>query len=361
MAQDPSRDVAADEMPEELAPRHLGARVLQLGAFAALTVAAVTALPGLGDVRSRFTHADLALVVLAGVLELASCLSYVLAFRGVFCAEVSWRFSYELGMAEQATNVLLPTGGAGGLALGAWALRRGGLQTDYIARRSVAFFVITSAPNFICAALFGLGITAGVLHARAPTAVTGILGGLALAVIVAVVLLPRLRPWIRSRRAPGRLRGVIQTGSLTLGDGVADAGALLRSGRPSVFAGSLGYLGFDVAALAVTFAAFGGSLPFAGLLFGYVVGQLGGLIPLPGGIGGTDGGLVGGLVLVGAPLSQAAAAVLAYRAFQLGIPALLGSIAFLQLRRTLRRSSAPAVLCAPLADPLPVVVLPARR
>jgi hypothetical protein len=66
-------------------------------------------------------------------------------------------------------------------------------------------------------------------------------------------------------------------------------------------------------------------------------------------------------VLVGAPLSQAAAGVLAYRAFQLGIPALLGSIAFVQLRRTLRRSAAPAMLCAPLAEPLPVAALSGRR
>jgi uncharacterized membrane protein YbhN (UPF0104 family) len=361
MGQETPARAAADDMPEELAPRHLGARVLQLGGLAALTVAAISALPGLSDVRARFANADPALVVLAAVCEVASCLSYVLAFRGVFCAQVGWRFSYELGMAEQATNVLLPTGGAGGLALGAWALRRGGLSTDYIARRSVAFFVITSAPNFICAALFGLGLAAGVLHGHAPTAATAVLGALALGVIVLVVLLPRLGPWIRARPAPGRLRGVVQTGSLKVGDGVSDAGALLRSGRPSVIAGSLGYLGFDVAALAATYAGFGGRLPVAALLFGYVVGQLGGLVPLPGGIGGTDGGLVGGLALVGAPLAQAAAAVLAYRAFQLGIPALLGSVAFVQLRRTLRRSSAPAVLCAPLAEPLPVSALPTRR
>ena len=35
-------------------------------------------------------------------------------------------------MAEQAANVLLPTGGAGGLALGAWALRRIGMPADRI-------------------------------------------------------------------------------------------------------------------------------------------------------------------------------------------------------------------------------------
>jgi uncharacterized membrane protein YbhN (UPF0104 family) len=91
-------------------------------------------------------------------------------------------------------------------------------------------------------------------------------------------------------------------------------------------------------------------------VFGYTIGQLGGLIPLPGGIGGTDGGLIGAMVLYGAPLSQTAAAVLAYRTFQLGIPAILGAIAFVQLRRTLRASDQPTNLCAPLAEPIPIRV-----
>ena len=45
----------------------------------------------------------------------------------------------------------------------------------------------------------------------------------------------------------------------------------------------------------------------------------------------------------------AAAAVLAYRAFQLGVPAVLGVMAFLRLRRTLDRSPSPAAACAELA------------
>jgi hypothetical protein len=44
--------------------------------------------------------------------------------------------------------------------------------------------------------------------------------------------------------------------------------------------------------------------------------------------------------------------VLVYRAFQLTIPAVLGAIAFVQLRRTLRHAPAPAAVCAPLAEPV---------
>jgi uncharacterized membrane protein YbhN (UPF0104 family) len=85
-------------------------------------------------------------------------------------------------------------------------------------------------------------------------------------------------------------------------------------------------------------------------VFGYVIGQLGGLVPLPGGVGGTDGGLIGAMVLYGAALSRAAAAVVIYRTFQLGIPAILGAIAFVRLRRTVRESTESVELCGGLGE-----------
>ena len=53
---------------------------------------------------------------------------------------MSWRLNYQIGMSEQGANSILPAGGAGGLALGAWALNRGGMSAAHIGRRSVAFF-----------------------------------------------------------------------------------------------------------------------------------------------------------------------------------------------------------------------------
>jgi uncharacterized membrane protein YbhN (UPF0104 family) len=91
------------------------------------------------------------------------------------------------------------------------------------------------------------------------------------------------------------------------------------------------------------FAAFGGGAPSLGIfVLAYAVGQLGGLVPLPGGVGGTDGGLIAAFALLGTPVGIAAAAVLGYRAFQLGVPAILGVTAFAQLRRNLGASEAGA-------------------
>jgi uncharacterized membrane protein YbhN (UPF0104 family) len=340
-------------MPDELSPRHIVRRLLELALLGAVVAVAISALPGLSTLRQRFGQADLALIALVCACKLASALCNILAFRDVFCPRLGWGFSYRLGMAEQATNVLLPTGGAGGLALGAWALRRGGMSTEHIARRSVAFFVITSAPNFLCAAIFGPLLALHLLHGHAPLLPTLVFSALAVAIIAAAPLLPPLLRRVRSDRGEGRLRRVLRSSAGSLADGIRDAGLFLRPSHVRVIVGAIGYLAFDIAAFAVAFAAFGTLPPLGALVFAYVIGQLGGLIPLPGGIGGTDGGLIGAMVLYGSPLSQAAAAVVVYRTFQLGVPAVLGTIAFVQLRRKLRASAAPARMCAPLAEPLP--------
>ncbi len=154
-----------EPLPRELGGAGLARRAAGLGLVALVVALLVSTLPGLGELRERFANADPAWLVALAVLEVASCLSYVVAFRGVFCIRLGWRFSYELGMAEQGTNVLLPVGGVGGLALGAWALRQGGMSAERIARRSVAFFVLTSTPNFVCAAVLGCALAAGVLPA----------------------------------------------------------------------------------------------------------------------------------------------------------------------------------------------------
>jgi uncharacterized membrane protein YbhN (UPF0104 family) len=315
---------------------------------------AVGSLPELGTLRQRFAQADFAFVGLIGLLKLASCLSNVVAFRDVFCPRMSWRFSSQLALAEQATNVLVPTGGAGGLALGVWALRQGGMSTEHIARRSIAFFVLTSLPNFAFAAVLGPLLLTGLFSGQIPVTLTLLLSAGAWGAAAIVALLPRLLARIDPDKTGDGVVGRLRSAAVTLNNGIRDTGQLLRPSRWRAIIGAIGYLVFDIAALIAAFAAFGGGMPLGPLIFAYVIGQLGGLIPLPAGVGGTDGGLIGALVLYGSPLSQAAAAVLAYRLFQLGVPATLGAIAFVRLRRTLIRSSAPAAACAPLAQPMSI-------
>ena len=343
-------------VPDALSPRHLAQRLAQIGLLVAAAVLLLATLPGLGDVRARFSDARPGWVALALALELGSILSFVVVFRGVFCVRMPWRFSAEVGLSEQAANVLLPAGGAGGLALGAWALNRAGMSSGHIARRSVAFFLITSSMNFICIVLAGVAVLTGVLPSTGSWALAAVPAALALLTIGLVLALPRVLP-----EHPGpfehagrgaRARHWLTRAGATVAEGVRDSVWLLRSGRPSVIGGALGYLAFDIAALEAAFHAFGAAPQTGDFLLAYVLGQLGGLVPIPGGVGGTDGGLVAALALYGTPLASATAAVLAYRAFQLGLPALSGTVAFARLRRTLQTDIRAAAGCEPLAAPV---------
>jgi uncharacterized membrane protein YbhN (UPF0104 family) len=354
-------------MPDALSPRHLASRLAQIALVLGIGGLLLATLPGLGDVRDRFAEARPGWVAVALLLEVGSVVSFVVVFRGVFCIKMPWGFSAQVGLSEQAANVLLPAGGAGGLALGAWALNRAGMSAGHIARRSVAFFLITSSTNFVVAVIAGLGLVTGVLPGTGNMALAAVPAALAVGVIASVLALPRILPEKpaeddadggeasaadASRWAGVRFR-LAHTGA-TVAEGVRDAGALLRSGRPSVIGGAAGYLLCDMAALTAAFHAFGHAPAAGDFLMAYVLGQLGGLVPLPGGIGGSDGGLVAALALYGTPLASATAAVLAYRAFQLGLPALAGTIAFGRLRQTLQHDSRAAAGCEAMGAPVRV-------
>lgn len=304
---------------------HLRQRLRLAAIVLAALTGAVAVLPGLEEVRRRFAEAEAGWLGASLLLQAGSCLAFVAVFRGVFCRRLDWRSAYRLGITVQGTNVLLPAGGASGLALAAWALHRMGMPGERLAARSVAFFVITSAVNFLTAVLVGAALALGLLAGGSSLAMTAGPALLATGAMLLVVALPHVvRPAsARDSRTDRALRAVQRA----LGDGIREAGALLGSGNALIVAGALGYMCFDVAALGAAFAALGSLPPVGVLLIAYVLGQLGGLLPLPGGVGGADGGLIAALAIYGIPLAEAAAAVLAYRAFQLGLPALLGTLA----------------------------------
>ena len=201
----------------------------------------------------------------------------------------------------------------------------------------------------------GAALAVGLLGGDVPLVLTAGPAILAAAAIVAVAVLPRLLPAHRPAGGRGDRLGAAVHGALS--DGVREAGRLLASGQALILFGAVGYMAFDVAALIAAFAALGSVPPIGLLVLAYVVGQLGGLLPIPGGVGGAEGGLIAALVVYGTPLAEAAAAVLAYRAFQLGLPALLGTLAAARLPSVLAgRLDSDSRMCDPLIAPAPVAV-----
>jgi uncharacterized protein (TIRG00374 family) len=322
--------------------------LIVLGVLILVVVAVIALAPGLGSLRTRLDGARPGWLVLGGALKVLSGLSYVAVFRGVFCRRMSLRLSSEIGLAELGANAVLPTGGAGGLALGAWALRRSGMDGDRIARRSVAFFFLTSVPNVLGVIVLGLALTFGLLPGHASMLLT--LGPVLVAVAAVLITLAsgRLAAKAQARLAERNGERARLTRILgAIAGGVKESLVLLREHDPALLAGLVGYLLFDVMILWATFRAFGNAPPAAIIGMGYLIGELGGLIPVPGGLGGVDLGLVGTLVLYHVPIGEATAAVLAYRALALWIPAVLGSAAFLALKRSLSREAAAVSACSP--------------
>jgi uncharacterized protein (TIRG00374 family) len=335
--------------PPEQAPLDEGRlrrRLVLLLVVVAGAAAVITLVPGLEGVRSRFAHASWEWLLVGVVLKVFSGLAYVVVFRSVFCPRMKWRMSAEIGLAELGANAVVPTGGVGGLALGVWALRRAGMDGARVARRSVSFFFLTSVPNVVGVIVIGLALALHLVSGRAGLDLTLAPAVVAAAAIVLTILGGRWAARGGRRAAAKRGADARLTRALdTLAGGVQESVLMLRRPGRWLIPGLIGYLAFDVMVLWATFNAFGATPPLAIIWIGYLIGELGGLIPVPGGIGGVDVGLVGMLVLYHVPVGAATAAVLAYRAIALWVPAAIGAGAFALLRRSLAREALEISCC----------------
>ena len=336
-------------MPDEFEPRRLVRRTLQIVAVLAVVGLVLVLAPGLGEVRDLLTKASPEWVALAVAFEALSCACYVLMFRPIFCQNMPWRTSWEIGLSELGAGSIVPASGAGGLALGAWILSEGGMPAERIASRSVAFFLIKSSVNFIAVAVLGTVMALGLVGPDLSPWLTAVPAAAAALVIAAVLVVPRLGVGAPVSADAGRVRKAMREVRKALVGGTAEAVQLVRSRNLLVISGSLGYWAWDNAVLWASFQAFDYSPPITVILLGYLIGQLGGLLPLPGGLGGIDGGLIGTLIVFGTPAAATAAAVLVYRVILFWLPLLAGAVAFISLRRGLNDPDRPELCVVPAA------------
>jgi uncharacterized protein (TIRG00374 family) len=301
---------------------------------------------GLNQTWGQLEHGNPWWLAVAAGLEILSVVSYAVLIRTVFARgfpRLSWRASVEIPLAGIAAIRLLAAAGAGGVAVTVWALRRAGMTPRVIACRIAANYSVQYSLYLLALVVCGLGLWAGVFAGQGPVAVTlvpAVFGAVALLLGAGMGLVPgdferRLEHLARRSGRVGRLAARFATLPATLGSGVRTALGLIRERRVGLL-GAVGYWGFDIAVLGVSFRAFGTVVPVAVLIMGYFLGTLGSLLPLPGGIGGVEGGMIGAFVAFGTPADRAVIAVLAYRAISFWLPTLPGVAGYMTLRSTVR-------------------------
>jgi uncharacterized membrane protein YbhN (UPF0104 family) len=244
------------------------------------------------DALERVVRADPGWALAAAAFEVLSFTGYIALLRHV--TGLSRVDSYRTTLAGAAATRLLPTAGAGGAALTLWVLKRtgrGGAET-------LLTFLVLLYSVFL-AALVGASLAAGQWLVAA-------IAGTALVVAPHV---PRLR------------------------DAVAAATVYLRRPHPALL-GAPAWWAFDCAVLWAAFHAVGAPPELGILVLGYFLGQVANTIPLP---GAASAGMIGVFATLGVDADLAVAAVLAYRAIAIWLPAPAGAHALAGLRRSTGR------------------------
>jgi putative heme transporter len=347
--------VEDEDQPDEEMPRlRVTGRMLLLGVvFILLTLAflyfVLPKLAGLEDTWNRIHEGNPWWLLLALLFTIASFVGYVALFQFVYVqagSRIDLRASYQITMAGLAATRLFAAGGAGGIALTAWALRRAGMGRRQVADSTVAFLVLTYLVYMLALIIVGIGLRVGLFPGGGPFAITvvpAILGAVAILTFGLMALVPtdverRLRDWADSHDHPrtARIGQRVATAPAAVSAGVREALAHVRAGDPALL-GSLLFWIAQIGTLWASFHAFGEAPPLAVVIMAFFVGMLGNLLPLPGGVGGVDGGMIGAFAAFGVEFGLATVAVLTYRAFAFWLPTIPGVIAYFQLRKTVQR------------------------
>jgi len=329
-------------------------RLLQTAVVVLLLVAGIYLLlpniVGLEGAGRTLRRAEPVWIGIALAFNLLAFASYVALFRGVIgerTVRLRWSESYQITMAGLAATRLFSAGGAGGIVLTYWALRKAGMPRRETARRMVAFLVLLYAVYMLTLIIDGILLRTEVLNGPNPAGLTIVPAAIAGAVIVIFLLIAalpqdferRMHSYSQGRRLGKAMRRLASVPA-ALASGVRTAIDFVRN--PSrgglAIAGAIGFWAANIGILWAAFHAFDVQVPLGVVIQGFFVGMVANLIPfVPGGVGAVDAGMIGTFVLFGLPGSEVFAAVLVYRLIAFWLPIPPGIVAFVQLRRTVAR------------------------
>ena len=307
-------------------------------------------LVGLGNALDRLDDADPVWIGIAIAFNVAAYATYIALFKAVVGGDalrLSWTETYEINMAGVAATLLFSAGGAGGIALTYWALRKAGMVRRDVGRRMIAFVSLHYVFYPIALIIFGILLRTGVMNGKSSVELTIIPAGVAgflLIVGVLVALIPadaeqRLARFAHSERSRHFLKSAGRFPA-TVGEGFRFALALFthpsRGGLAVV--GAAGFWACSIGVLWASFHAFGVHVPLAVVVQGFFLGMVANLFPLaPAGVGAVDAGMIGAFVLFGLPEETVFPAVLIFRLVSFWMPIPPGIFAFFQLRHTVHR------------------------
>ncbi len=304
---------------------------------------------GLGNALDKLDEADPLWIGIAIGFNVVAYATYIALFKAVVGGDalrLKWKETYEINMAGVAGTLLFSAGGAGGIAVTYWALRKAGMPRRDVARRMVAFVSLHYAFYPIALIVFGVLLRTGVLNGKSSVELTIIPAGIAGLLIILGVLVALIPPDAENRLArfahSERSRNWLRTAGkvpATLGEGFRFALGLFAHPRRGGLAvlGAAGFWAASIGVLWASFHAFGVHVPLAVVVQGFFLGMVANLFPLaPAGVGAVDAGMIGAFVLFGIPEETVFPAVLIFRLVAFWMPIPPGIFAFFQLRHTVR-------------------------
>jgi uncharacterized protein (TIRG00374 family) len=356
---DPRSDEQADDRDEvgggltEL-PIFTTKRLLQTGAVVLILLVAIyflfPKLVGLGDAVGKLDDADPVWIGVAILFSIASYATYIALFKAVVGGDalrLTWGETYEINMAGVAATLLFSAGGAGGVALTYWALRKAGMKRREVARRMVAFVSLHYAFYPLALIVFGLLLRTGVVNGENSVELTIIPAAVAGILIVLGVLVTLIPADVEGKLMPHahgeHTRSFVEWASRvpeTLGDGFRFALRLFTHPREGGLAvlGAAGFWATSIGVLWASFHSLGIHVPLAVVVQGFFLGMVANLFPLaPAGVGAVDAGMIGAFVLFGLPEETVFPAILIFRLVSFWMPIPPGVVAFFQLRNTVHR------------------------
>ncbi|MEJ7876162.1 MAG: lysylphosphatidylglycerol synthase domain-containing protein, partial [Solirubrobacterales bacterium] len=243
---------------------------LTIGAVIVLVAAIYFLFPavvGIEDGIQKLDDGEPGWIVLAVGFSFFMFFSNVALFKGIVGGDVlklSWSESYQINMAGLAASRLFSAGGAGGIVLTYWALRKAGMPRQQSAARMVSFLVLMYTVYLLALVIDGILLRTGVLAGANPPGLTIVPAAIAGGVLL-LVLLVALVPGDLQRRLDrsshdtrlGRLGVKLATVPATISTSTRMAIEIIKTpGRgPLAVTGAVGFWAANIAIMWASFEA----------------------------------------------------------------------------------------------------------